>query len=319
MKLRDTDYLYATMKIRANEKKLLTPSETDRMVEARSFEEASKILFDAGYGKSPAQTFRDVENAVDEALIDTLLTVSEATENDHIKNVFLLKYDFHNIKVLLKASFCEKDFSHLLSDVSVFPQKKLVGAVFDDNLSDLPEAMAEAIVKAREVLAATRNAELSDTVLDIACFQMMMSSAKESGSEFLVGYVKLLSSAFNLRLKARCIRRGDEEYESKKLPYKTEDESLLKTAVELSEKVAQGAAEFWELEREIDIAVLKYMSAAKYAAFDETPVVAYLALRDIDATVVRIIMTGKLLGHSPEQICRTLGSNTRSAEFINSY
>lgn len=306
MKLRDTDYLYATMTIRANEKKLLTQALVERMVEAKSFEDAAKVLVDAGYGKTIARDFRDVENAVNEALLDTITTVSEATGNDHIKNVFLLKYDFHNIKVLLKASFSQKDFSYLLSDVSTIPKDKLVSALLEDNLSELPGRMAEAVENAREVLSKTRNAELSDTILDIACFEMMMESAKASESSFLAGYVELLSSAFNLRLFARCKRRDDEGYESKKLPFEIFDKSILEKAYELSEKVAQGAADFWELEREIDIAVLKYMSAAKYAAFDEKPVVAYLALRDIDAIMVRIIMTGKLLGHSPEQIRRRL-------------
>lgn len=317
MKVRDTDYLYATMNIRANEKNLLTARGIERMIEAKTPEEVSKILSEFGYGQSTLRSIDDVESAIQEAEEETVKIVSEACGNDSIKTVFLLKYDFHNIKAITKANFTDQDASNLLSGVSLIPRDVLVSAIKEGELSLLPEKMRAAYESAAEVLSRTGNAELSDCILDEACFEMMTDAAKESGSEFLLGYVKLLADIANLRLAVRMIRRGKaaeieerllscgkiakEEFLKKNL-----SEALSGTALEraaaLGEITAEGKASFAEFERELDILPVKYMQEAKYVAFDERPVVAYLASREADAVTVRIIMSGKILGLSPDEI-----------------
>ncbi len=317
MKIKDTDYLYATMNIRANEKKLLTAQVIERMAEARSPEEASKLLADLGYGSSALLTFDDVESAIETALLDTVTTVSEACGNDYIKEVFLLKYDFHNIKAIIKADFIKQDASHLLSKVSTVPGDVLTSSVKSGDFSNLPEKMALAYKDGVELLSHTRNAELLDFMLDRACFEMMTEAAENSGSEFLKGYVKLLVDISNLRLAVRLTRRGKaDEISDRLLPFggigkekfleKNLAESLSSTplakAAELGAQTAEGKANFSSFERELDIAVIEYMQEAKYVSYDERPVVAYLAAREADFCTVRIIMSGKIMGLSPDEI-----------------
>lgn len=317
MKVRDTDYLYATMNIRANEKKLLNSRGIERMIEAKTPEEVSKILSEFGYGQNALLNIDDVEAAIQSAEEETVRIVSDACDNDSIKNVFLLKYDFHNIKVITKANFTHQDAENLLSGVSLIPGEKLLSMIKDGDLSSLPEKMRAAYMAAAEVLAHTGNAELSDYILDEACFDMMTDTAKESGSEFLLGYVKLLADIANLRLAVRMIRRGKEEdIEARLLSFggiakekflrKNLSEELSTThlarAAELGEVTAKGEASFAEFERELDTLPVKYMQEAKYVAFDERPIVAYLASREADAVTVRIIMSGKIMGLSPDEI-----------------
>ncbi len=317
MKVRDTDYLYATMNIRANEKNLLTARGIERMIEAKTPEEVSKILSEFGYGQTALLNIDDVEAAIQNAEEETMKIVSEACENDSIKTVFLLKYDFHNIKAITKANFTNQDADELISRVSLIPGEKLLSAIKSGDLSSLPEKMREAYEAAAEVLSRTGNAELSDYILDEACFEMMTDAAISSGSEFLLGYVKLLADIANLRLAVRMIRRGKEEdiaerllscggIEKEKFLRKNLSEELsssaLAKAAELGEITAEGKASFAEFERELDILPVKYMQEAKYVAFDERPIVAYLASREADAVTVRIIMSGKIMGLSPDEI-----------------
>lgn len=317
MKLRDTDYLYATMNIRANEKNLLTARGIERMIEAKTPDEVSKVLSEFGYGQTALLNIDDVEAAIQSAEEETVKIVSEACENDSIKNVFLLKYDFHNIKTIIKANFTNQDAESLLSCVSLIPCDKLVSMIKEGDLASLPEKMKAAYGKAAEVLSHTGNAELSDYILDEACFDMMTDAAKESGSEFLISYVKLLADIANLRLAVRMIRRGKaediearllscggiakEKFLKKNLAEELCATSLAKAA-ELGEITAEGKANFAEFERELDILPVKYMQEAKYVAFDERPIVAYLASREADAVTVRIIMSGKIMGLSPDEI-----------------
>ena len=317
MKLRDTDYLYATMNIRVHEKNLLNPRAIERMIEAKTTEEVSKILAEFGYGQTALLSIDEVESAIHNAEAETVGIVSAACENNSIKEVFLLKHDFHNIKAITKANFTNQNAGDILSDVSLIPAEKLVSAIKEGDLSILPEKMEKAYTSAAEVLSHTGNAELSDYILDEACFEMMTDAAVASGSDFLLGYVKLLADIANLRLAVRMMRRGKTEETREKLlscgniaKEKFLGENLteelahtdFERAAELGEKTAKGEASFAEFERELDVMVVKYMQAAKLAVFDERPVVAYLASREADAVTIRIIMSGKIMGLSPDEI-----------------
>ena len=44
------------------------------------------------------------------------------------------------------------------------------------------------------------------------------------------------------------------------------------------------------------------MESAKYASFDERPIIAYIAAREAEAMSIRIIMAGKLEGLSADEI-----------------
>ena len=66
-KQNEYDYLYLSARIHAMENKLLTRERMERMLSARSAEEASKVLAECGYGDFPSLTpaaidLHDVEN-----------------------------------------------------------------------------------------------------------------------------------------------------------------------------------------------------------------------------------------------------------------
>ena len=49
-KLKDTDYLSISTRVRAMENRLLTRERMERMIDARTDEEAAKVLSECGYG-----------------------------------------------------------------------------------------------------------------------------------------------------------------------------------------------------------------------------------------------------------------------------
>ena len=63
-KIKDTDYLTISARIRAMENRLLTRERMERMLEARTDEEAAKVLTECGYGELSALT----HGALDEML-----------------------------------------------------------------------------------------------------------------------------------------------------------------------------------------------------------------------------------------------------------
>ena len=57
-KIKDTDYLTISARVRAKETRLLTRERMERMLDARSGEESAKVLTECGYPELPALTGR---------------------------------------------------------------------------------------------------------------------------------------------------------------------------------------------------------------------------------------------------------------------
>ena len=178
--------------------------------------------------------------------------------------------------------------------------------------------MAKAIEISKEKLAYTKNPQVSDFILDKVCFDMMILAAKESGSLFLEGYVKLMCDVANLRTAVRIMRRGGspELFESAFIPGGNADikaftggdpenvflSGPLREAASLGARASRSSESLMEFERELDNVLIRYMEEARYVAFDERPLIAYLAAKETEAQTVRIIMAGKFENLSPQQI-----------------
>ncbi len=322
--MKDTDYLYATMRVRVNENNLLSPQQKERMIDAKTPEEAVKVLSDAGYDDVKSRSLSDIEHALRDMRKKTMSLIGEISPDTSLCEVFALKYDFHNIKTIIKAELTNQEPERLLLDSAIVPKAELLSDIRSGDLSDLPPKMAEAITDAKETLSHTGDARLSDFILDRACFSMMADAARKAESEFLVGYVKLMCDAANLRAAVRCCRRGEEGevFAQSFIPcgnfgkaaFEAFDfenafiSSPLENAAKLAASVVKGSGRMSEFEKELDIALMKYMEAARYASFDERPLVAYIAAREAEATAIRIIMSGKLSGISPDKIRERLRS-----------
>lgn len=318
MKLKDTDYLYATMRVRVNENSLLSAQAAERMIEAKTPDEAAKVLADAGYRNASARSFSEVEKVLKEKRLETFALIGEICENKHIAEVFALRYDFHNIKTVIKAVLTGQDPEPLFAESATVDPAKLLAAYRADELVSLPEDMADAIKEARETLSRTGDAQYADFILDRAYFGMMQKSAKESGSEFLMGYVALLADIANLRSAVRTYRRGKDAAilrdclvgggniaDGVFLSYDFESgfsSTPLADAAAYAKETAEGKRGFLEFERELDNVLIKYMKSAKYVAFGEEPIIAYIAARENEAMMIRIIMAGKLEGLAPDEI-----------------
>ncbi len=322
MKIKDTDYLYATMRVRANEKNLLTERDISRMCDAKTASEAAKILSDAGYGDIAGGSFSEVSDAIVQMREKTGKLIDEICENRAIFDVFALKYDFHNIKTVIKASLSGIDAERLLSNSGTVSKEDIVSAYQTGDVSALPEKMGEALREARDILSRTGDACLADITLDRAYFEMLADTAQSSGSEFLRGYVALLADIANLRTAVRAARQGrDDDILRRALvpggKLRTDAllvhdftgacaSSLLRTAAELGEIAANNGGTLLEFERALDLAGIEYMKAARYVAFDERPIIAYIAAREAEEMTVRIIMAGKAEGLSADEIKRRL-------------
>lgn len=321
-KIKDTDYLYQSAYIRALENTLLTKERMERMLDAATNEEAAKILGECGYPEISRVDVDMVNEMLSTARDHVFAEVTSLSRDTRMVDVFKIKYDYHNAKVMLKSEAMGEDPKRLLVDTGRLPGKELAEAVENGSYERVPEALAQAIIQAREVLSATKDPQQADFLLDQAYFKEMDAIAKSTGSDFLVGYVRLMVEAANLRSLVRVLRMGKDQTFLKNVLFEGglvepwrfmnvgEDgagmEELylgtaLADAAELGRKAVSGGS-LTEFEKACDNALVEYLSLAKSVPFGEQPMIAYLAARDNEFTAVRIILTGRLAGLSADQI-----------------
>ena len=322
-KVKDTAYLMLSSMIRAREAGVLTRERMDRMLSAPSFQEAAKLLTDCGYEDMSGCDAAGVDAALSRRRAEVFAEMANMCPQGEVVDIFRAKYDYHNLKTLVKAKAMGVDASHTLSGCGRVEAGKLTECTEGEGgLSSLPADMAEAYTDAADVLARTGNPQLADFELDRRYFALISALAESTGSRFLIGYVQVLTDSANLRAAVRTVRMGKDRafMLSVLLPGGSVGEEALAKAAEsgdslaaaynatLLEKAAQLGAQAMKggmmtaFELECDNAVSTYLTGAKMIPFGAEPVAEYLALLEGEITAARMILTGRLAGIDAEVI-----------------
>ena len=207
-KIRDTDYLTISARVRAMENRLVTRERMERMVEARSDDEAVKVLAECGYEELPALTNRGLDELLSAARAALYRELGGAVPDKRLVELFQMKYDYHNAKALVKGAAVGADADRLLMEGGRWSAAQVKEAFQRDSLREFTGPFRRAVVQARETLNGGNDPQLADFVLDRAYFAEMAETARAVGSPFLEGYVRLLIDAANLRSAVRCARWG---------------------------------------------------------------------------------------------------------------
>ena len=322
-KIKDTDYLAISARVKAMEATLLTWERMMQILDARSEADALKMVQESGY---PALTATDPE-ALDRALSaareEMFSDLTGGAPDPRYIELFKIKYDYHNVKAVLKAAAMGVSPDRMLRDMGRVSAAELREAVASGDLDDLPPMLAAAAAEAKAVLDTTRDPQLSDIVLDRWYYRDLTAVAEATGSAFLEGYVKVQIDAANLRVLVRTLRMGKAAAFLQDVLFEggsVEPDQLLKVAAAggsgLAELYAAGRLEeaaavgveavqggaLTEFEKLCDDAVNEYLAGARFVPFGEAPLVGYLAARETEYTNLRILLIGRSTGLAPEII-----------------
>lgn len=308
MKIKDTAFAYAVSKIRAKETQMLGEACLMRMADAEGTEEAIKILREAGYSGSTQE-----EMLADE-LAKTYRLLAEISPLPEAFRLFMVKSDYHNIKVLIKAEYLGKDYDFLLKSDGRIAPERLKDIITSRVLTDLSPIMQKAVLSAIDTLAKTDNPQFADLILDKAAYAEMRSMAADADSAFIQELVKVMIDLANLRMLLRVQKMGKNvefllralipdgtispETLARELP-KPFAEFLRTTPYRELAEFTQNAAEF---EQATEGYLLRRCKQARYVAFGIEPLVAYLLAKEHEIKQVRLVLTGKKNALPTEQI-----------------
>lgn len=320
----DTRYAYAVGRIRALEARLLNKSQFESLIAARNAEEALSTLSDTDYGPflSELKKARDFEMVLNEGLKSGLYVISGLSREEKLTNIFRLRYDFHNLKALLKIKYLSsqsQDTNQLpLINVGLIEVVKLRKMVEGDDYGGLPRELRIAAEKAIKAFENTHAARWIDIILDREMFALFSQRTRDSSYPFLKKYFQIYLDLINIKnfLRTKELKIGKSFFKEifleegglkESLFLKLYEEPINNLASALSftfyGTLVSTGIKYWqenrswsELERLADNCLLSYLRQAKYIVFGLEPLIVYLLVRENEIKMLRIIIAGKLNG-----------------------
>lgn len=321
MAKRQEDYLTLSAVLRAREPKMLNKDKAMRMLEAASFEDAAKSLTDCGYEDMSQMNAKEIEESLENRRGEVYAELNKLSPDNAITDLFRMKYDYHNAKVIIKSEAMGLTATRLLSNAGRVNKNKLKSAYENDDMREIPTELGNAMIEAKSMLARTSNPQQADFILDRAYFKEFAAGAEAEKNEFLSGYAKLMIDAANLKSAVRTMKMGKDAgflkealveggtIEPARLIAADDKESLaalfaytdLSEAAALLGDVVDGGS-MTRFELACDNAQNKYLQKAKMVSYGSEPVVAYCAALENEMTAIRMILTGRLAKVDPQTI-----------------
>ena len=309
-RIKDNEYICLSAVLRAKEARLLNKSQLDRMLSEREFSDACRVAAEGGYEDMSGMDVNGVNAALARYRAGEVGEISEMVPDPMVLNLFRMKYDYHNAKVLVKSGGDLEKNKHLISDSARFSAEKLLEVYqAEEGNGGLPRGCADAIRDARNALARTGNPQLADFILDKAYFAELLAEAAKSKKTYITDYVRMQIDQANLRsvIRTAGMAHREELLDKALIEGGTIGVAELIEAAESKERLvdlyastelakAAATADLSLFEREADKAMQEYMLRVNYVPFGPEVLMEYLSALEYEITALRIILTGKLMG-----------------------
>ena len=293
----ENSYTYAVSRIRAKEVSLLDKADIEQLLSASGYEECCHLLADKGF-ESPER---------ERAKIWTLMR--ELVDDLHPFAVFMIPYDYHNVKAAIKMVYTDDIHAEYLIPYGLMDSQEILQAVKDQDFSRLPEPMATAGQAAFKALLHTRNGQLCDVILDKAALEAVYAAGKQAKEEFLIQYAELTVACADMRVAVRGSKTGKSREWIREALVSCDSlniDSLADAAAVgvqeiadyLSFTVYSDGAEvltrsFDEFEKWCDNRLQEQVRHERHNAFTIAPLAAYILARESEIRAVRLILAGK--------------------------
>ncbi len=305
--------LYVNARIKSLENGLLNQMQLSRLSEADSLQDAFKILQECGYGAGlQIEDIRSYENLIAEKERQASAFLRENLFKNSGLEIFLLKNDYHNAKVLMKAKYLrQENVSDMSAPDGLLSLDAMQADIKDDKYDKLPKEMAVALQKIDQAFAdGNRSPRLIDTTIDEAMFKNIGKILKSAGQKPLSDYFTAWVDTINILsfIRTRKLNLDLEFFNGVFIPYgkislNTFSELYEATNEKLIEKMKYTA--YGELvlkafeedglvkyETYADNFLLNIFKQSKYDMFSVAPIAGYYLGQLTEIKVVKLIIAG---------------------------
>ena len=317
------DYLFSSAMIWALKPQQLNKDRIERMLEAGSFEDTAKVLEECGYPDMGGMNSKEVEQVLSKHRDELYQELFNILPDSQIINIFRMKYDYHNAKVILKAKAQGTDGQRLYSHCGRMAPEALEKAFNEEDMFSIPPFLGEAMMQAKESLSGTDDPQSADIILDKAYFKELSDHAFRSGSDFLVDYAKISIDVANLRAAVRAVRMRKDSIFLNRILCEGGNVSVRQLVATVASKAplavhyagsylydaavlaetAMREGSLTEFERSCDNAVINFLYWVKEYSFSERIPAGYICAVENEISAIRILLTGRLAG-VPAEVLR---------------
>lgn len=319
-------FTQAVSRIWVLETRLLDKAKVDRMLEAPSANEVLRILNETEYSNVSANIKRaeDYEEILSAELKRVYNLVYEISPIKDVVKLMSLKYDYHNIKVLLKGKVLGKDLSSMLIQLGNLELHEIRRKIDGDNLKSINGNLGKGVQEAMKSFEETKDPQNIDIIIDKYMYKELVDIKNSLNYKFIDNLVKAMIDSTNVRTLLRIkkqnkgrdfakevIVEGGAIDSSKLISLLNESPENIMTKLQstiYSDLIKQGFEGYIStesaslLEKLSDNYIMKLMKDSKLVTFGPEKILSYIYAKETEIKVIRIIMVGKLNNIAEEVI-----------------
>ncbi len=315
------NFIQSSVRIRHAEKKLLTKQQLQRLADAKNLEDAIKLLNETSYSSELSKLDRpeNYEQVLSEVLNKTYKETMEISPDKSLVEILSCKYDYHNLKVLVKENILKEKFDSMYcmldgNEIEAFRELALKN---DGGLSkDFKECL--------DFFETTKDPQDIDIFIDKKYFEKVLSLAEDFKLEMITEYFKAMIDFINLRTFIRCrkqnqvketlekvlIKGGDIDtdkildmfYEDIEiLPIKLKAYKIGRVLSKIVEEY-KNTNSLNSFEKSMDDYLVEIVRKAKSIHYGAEVIFSFLFAKELEIKNLRLILVGKVNGLSADFI-----------------
>ena len=324
--MKRSDFVHGVTQIKVIETRLLTKETIDRMIEAEDLDQALKLLSETEYSKSFKGDLggKNYENILSRELLRIYDLTRDVSADQTVVDLLALKYDYHNLKVMVKEKIIGKDFDYLYVSVGSLPLEELKKAYKEKDFSQIPQEFKTSIDAVEKDYEENMDPQRIDIIFDKYYFRHFYKMAKDTGIELFIKYVQNMIDFTNvsslIRLKKQnkdltfcedvILENGNITKEEilECFDYELEDMIVRLEELEVPESIILGLNSYKEsgrlsnFEKYKDNYLMDLNKPSKYISLGPEPIFSYIIAKEAEIKTLRIVLVGKLNNLSPELI-----------------
>jgi len=240
--------------------------------------------------------------------------IKKISPDNKLFQFLFLKYDFHNIRTLIKLKLKEqKNFSDNLVSFGTCDSQKIANYILLDNLKDFSDEFLKSSINN---ILKNSSLETVDSLCDKEYFKLFLNIAKKIKDEFLIKIVLLEIDFANLRIILRTEKEGERRMMIKdfyipggkinlnkllKIHSEKNNDSVINYLKFYLNKDGQKIFEkffnekkMWQFEQAFDNFFMSELKLVKFKSFGPAIITAYVLSKEIAFRNIRIIMNAKI-------------------------
>ena len=129
------------MLLQAKEAQMVTRDKLERMLTEPSFDDAARIAVECGYEDMSGMDSVQIGEALARHRAAAFAEVQDYLPEEELLDIFSLKYDYNNAKVIVKAGGFKPEIEYMLSDGARSDVKEIINAYDNIVFANIPDEL----------------------------------------------------------------------------------------------------------------------------------------------------------------------------------